>query len=542
MSKTTAGSVLFIFLASSALTYSQKSFPGSSEIRSSDLEAHVSFLASPSLKGRANGETGLEIALNYIASQAKLLGLKPANGNSYFQPYSIKNKTIDRQKTNIQIITDGGDTVNINENIFQLHPSGAFDFETEGEVVFAGYGIKTEKYNYNDFENIDAEGRILLIMDRAPMTEDGSEFRFDESVWSSFRNIQIKMANLLFSKAKVILFVADPKSGCVSMDEQYPEIANQIESTKYLNDSGPLVIDLPGMPRTIFIHRRVADELLKGSDHTLEELQHSIDSNIKPLSFVIKGKKLRIKEVSKTEDVILHNVAGYIEGSDPELKNEIVIFSAHADHVGTSGDMVYAGADDNATGCSALLEIADAFMSLPKKPLRSVLFLWVTGEEIGLLGSQAYTAKPLFPIENTVVNLNLDMIGRTRGIADTTAENPMTGPMEVFVITGDQSRELRRIAKETDKRSDIDFDYSLSGRSSPLQLFARSDHYNFVKKDIPVLFFTTGLHTDYHTPGDTVDKINFNKMELITRTVFEIGYTVANNKNRLSVDNPFSTW
>lgn len=542
MSKLIAGSILFIFIASSTLTYSQKSIPGSSEISSSDLEAHVSFLASPCLEGRANGETGLEIALNYIASQAKLLGLKPANGNSYFQPYSIRNKTIDRQKTNIQILSDAGDTVNIYENIFQLHPSGAFDFETEGEVVFAGYGIKAEKYNYNDFENIDAEGRMLLIMDRAPTTEDGSEFRFDESVWSSFRNIQMKTANLLFSKAKVILFVADPKSGCFSLDEQYPEIANQIESTKYLNDSGPLVIDLPGMPRIIFIHRRVADELLKDSGHTLEELQDRIDSSLKPFSFVIKGKKLRIKEVSKTEEIIMHNVAGYVEGSDPDLKNEIVIFSAHADHVGTSGEMVYAGADDNASGCAALLEVADAFMSLGKKPLRSVLFLWITGEEIGLLGSQAYTAKPLFPIENTVVNLNLDMIGRTRGIADSTSENPVTGPMEVFVITGDQSRELRRIAKESDKRSDIDFDYSLSGRGSPLQLFARSDHYNFVKRDIPVLFFTTGLHTDYHTPGDTAEKLNFTKMELIARTVFDIGYTVANSKNRLSVDNPFSTW
>ena len=189
-----------------------------------------------------------------------------------------------------------------------------------------------------------------------------------------------------------------------------------------------------------------------------------------------------------------------------------------------------------------MLEIADAFQSLEKKPLRSLLFLWVTGEEIGLFGSQSYVNNPLFPLGNTVADLNMDMIGRVKGVADTTAETPMSGPNGVFVITGNQSIELMKIAEEADKKSPLDFDYSLSGRDNPLQLFARSDHYNFVKKDIPVLFFTTGLHSDYHTPGDVIEKIDFGKMELIAKTVYEIGYTIANSKNRLVVDNPFSKW
>jgi hypothetical protein len=134
------------------------------------------------------------------------------------------------------------------------------------------------------------------------------------------------------------------------------------------------------------------------------------------------------------------------------------------------------------------------------------------------------------------------MIGRVKGIADTTPETPMSGPKGVFVITGNQSSELLNIAEEIDKRSPLDFDYSLSGRDSPLQLFARSDHYNFVKKDIPVLCFTTGLHTDYHTSRDVVEKIDFAKMEFIAKAVYEIGYAVANRKNRLIVDNPYSKW
>jgi Zn-dependent M28 family amino/carboxypeptidase len=205
-------------------------------------------------------------------------------------------------------------------------------------------------------------------------------------------------------------------------------------------------MDMPAMPKIIFVSRSVADELLKGTGHTLDELQKGIDLTLKSQSFLIPDKRLKITETSKTEEMILHNVAAWIEGSDPELKKEIVIFSGHADHIGESGDKVYPGADDDASGCSALLEIAQAFQSLDKKPLRSLLFLWVTGEEIGLFGSQSYVNNPLFHLKNTVADLNIDMIGRVKGIADSTDENPMTGKSGVFIITCNQSKELVAIA------------------------------------------------------------------------------------------------
>ncbi|MBS1231674.1 MAG: hypothetical protein H6R35_512 [Bacteroidetes bacterium] len=525
-----------------SISYSQKNSPGLNLINSEDLKAHVSFLASPSMKGRSNGEPELEITVNYLASQASLLGLRPANGNSYLQPYVLMEKLIDQKKSMIKIFNSASDSVEIQDPMVQLYPAGASDFNLEGEVIFAGYGIKAEKYNYNDLENISPEGRILLLMNRSPLSEDGTSFQFEEPMWSSFMSIQAKLVNLMFSKAKAILIVTDPKSGFLSVDQQYPGIANELRSSKYLKGSKPLMIDMPAMPRIIFVHRSVADELLKGSGHTLDELQKNIDSNLKPNSFLIPGKKLRITEVSMTREVILNNVAAWIEGSDPVLKKEIVIFSGHADHVGRSGEKIYPGADDNASGCAAILEIAQAFQSLEKKPLRSLLFLWVTGEEIGLFGSQSYISNPLFPLGNTVADLNIDMIGRVRGVADTTDETPMSDKSGVFVITGNQSKELTAIADEVDKRSPVDIDYSLSGRNHPLQLFSRSDHYNFVKKDIPVLFFTTGLHTDYHKPGDVVEKIDFEKMELITKMIYEIGYTVSNRKTKLVVDNPFSKW
>jgi Zn-dependent M28 family amino/carboxypeptidase len=296
------------------------------------------------------------------------------------------------------------------------------------------------------------------------------------------------------------------------------------------------------MPKILFISRVVADAILDGSGSTLAELQKKIDTDLKPHSFLIPDKHVRITEAVQSTEESMNNVAAFIEGSDPVLKSEYVVFSCHADHIGVSSKGINTGADDNASGCAALLSMAKAFSSLEKKPLRSILFLWFSGEELGLYGSQSYVNNPLVPLEKTVVDLNMDMVGRTKSAADTSAENPMTGPNSVFAITDNQSKELMKIAEDVDKGSDLDLDYSLSGRNHPLQLFARSDHYNFVRHDIPVLFFTTGLHTDYHTPGDVVEKIDFNKMQLVTRTMYQIGYNVANRKLRIAVDNPFSKW
>jgi hypothetical protein len=531
---------LFIILPNSS--FGQKKPAGTEAITSADLESYVSFLGSPLLKGRMNGEPGLEIAQKYIASQAKLLGLKPANGNSYFQPYYIVRNTMDPQKTMIQIAPKGKDTVTIKKPIFQLMPTGPSDFKVDGEVVFAGYGLKQDKYKYNDFENIKTEGRILLIMDGAPTSADGKKYLFEGVNWGSFMSIQVKLTALIFTRARAVIIVMDPKSGYDSFEAKYQGISGEYNSSKSLKGEKSRNLQFPGMPKIMFADRSVADELLKGTGRTLDDLQMKIDTDLKPQSFTIPDKTLKISEAVQTGESTLYNVAAYIEGSDPVLKNEYVIFSSHADHIGESSKGIYAGADDDATGCAALLSIAGAFRSLEKKPLRSVLFLWVSGEEIGLYGSRSYVNNPLVPLEKTVADLNMDMIGRVKGVADTTDENPMTDASRVFVITDNQSKELLSIAEEVDKGTALDLDYSLSGRTHPLQLFSRSDHYNFVMKDIPVLFFTTGLHSDYHTTGDVVEKIDFKKMELVTRTMYQIGYIVANRKTRIIVDNPFSKW
>ena len=523
---------------------SQKNQNSINQITASHLESYVSFLASPLLKGRKNGETELEIAARYIASQAMLSGLRPANGNSFFQPYTIVEKSMDPDKTNIQIITAGKDTVTNKQPFFQLLPTGPSDFVLEGEVIFAGYGIKADKYKYNDLDGLDTEGKIILVMDRAPTSEDGKTCLFDEPNWIKAMSFQMKLTTLIYSKAKAVIFVSDPKSGLKSFEESSPGLADYLESSITLGNTKPEPVNpfMAAMPKVIFIHRSVADALLKDSGHSLEELQKTIDLSLHPHSFIIKGKQLKVNEVSLTQEKIQNNVAGYFEGSDPVLKSEVVIFSGHYDHIGTSGSKINAGADDDASGCAALLSMAEAFNSLEKKPSRSVLFLWVSGEEIGLYGSKSYVDHPLFPLEKTVADLNLDMIGREKEIADSTSETPMTGPASVFVISDSQSKDLKAIADNIALKTTLGLDYSLSGRNHPLQLFSRSDHYNFVQKDIPVLCFTSGIHSDYHSSRDIIEKIDFKKMELITRSVYQIGFEVADRKDRVINDNPFSSW
>lgn len=538
-----AKSLICIIILTSSNAWSQKTITGVSTINASDLESHLAFLASPLLKGRLNGSPELEIAAGYIAAQAKKTGLKPVSGNSYYYPYTVIKKTFDAERTFIEVKTTGGESAILKEPLYQLFPQGASDFEIEGEVVFVGYGIKSDQDNYDDFDTLNLSGKILVAMTRAPMTPDGKKCQFEDQKWLTLNtNLQMKLQGMMMRRPKAILFVPDPKSDADSFAELYPGFTEYYGSSMNLKGAKSQSFDIPGIPKVIMVHSKVADEILKGTGNTLAELQNAIDSDLKCHSFLIKNKTLRINEVSASKEIQLPNVAGIIEGSDPVLKNEVVIFSGHMDHIGGEGVNVKPGADDDASGCSALLELAEAFQSLPKKPLRSVMFLWVSGEEIGLFGSESYVNNPVFPLDKTVADLNIDMIGRIWSEADTLKDRPVSGPNEVFVITDDQSKELVAIADAVSKKNNLKLDYSQSGKNHPQMLFIRSDHFNFVKKNIPILFFTTGEHADYHKTGDVIEKINFRNMELITKTMFEIGFQVANKKTRIVVDNPFSKW
>ena len=221
------------------------------------------------------------------------------------------------------------------------------------------------------------------------------------------------------------------------------------------------------------------------------------------------------------------NILGYIEGSD--LKDELIIITAHYDHLGKHDSLVFYGADDNASGTAATLEIAEAFMIAKKEgkgPRRSVLIMPVSGEEKGLLGSKHYTENPVYPLEKTVANLNIDMIGR---IDDWHTHNNY-----VYLIGSDRlSLELHEISEETNRNHvGLELDYTYNDVDDPNRYYYRSDHYNFAKNNIPVIFYFNGVHEDYHKPSDTIDKIDLEKTERITKLIFLTAWEIANRDKR----------
>ena len=241
--------------------------------------------------------------------------------------------------------------------------------------------------------------------------------------------------------------------------------------------------------------------------------------------------------MNKTSKIVnSNNILGFIEGTDPKKKDEVVIVSAHYDHIGKRDDDIFNGADDNGTGTTALLEMAQAFAQAKADgigPRRSVLFLWVAGEEKGLLGSKYYSENPIFPLENTIADVNVDMIGRTD------KEYSKKGTSEyIHVIGSDRlSTELHAINESMNEQHvNIILDYKYNDKKDPNRYYYRSDHYNFAKNGIPSIFYFSGVHEDYHKATDTVDKIEFEKMQKITTLIFHVAWELSNREKRIEVD------
>ncbi len=520
---------------------------GMKSINSGDLKMHMRFLASDELEGRDTGEPGLQVAARYLAVQAEHLGLVPADEDQDFlQPYLIREKAYDRENSHVTITVADSVSV-VNRQSFYIFPAPQVDRTIiEGEVVFAGYGINDEKNNYNDFENIDIADKVVLIMNRAPMNEEGTEMQFDNNKWSSMQNFQYKMQYIYSQEPRAVLIVMDPKSGMQSIDDVNPAIAKYLGKSRSLKaeeEESSVESNRPGM---VLIHRSVADQLLEASGKTLKDLQLEIDRNLAPQSFLLEGTKVKIELNMVTTDLEVYNVFGLIEGSDPVLKDEVVIYTAHYDHLGTDGEGgVFNGADDNASGSVALIEIAEAFMKEKRRPKRSIGILWVSAEEIGLFGSQYFANHPLVSSGNIAAVINLDMLGRTKTEEDVQSNKhglTIQGGDSVKVIGGLQSKVLMDISKKTLKEMGLVGNYEYNDTKHPDRYFYRSDHISFARKDIPVLFYSTGTHRDYHMLTDVEERIDYDKFLKVTRFCYKVGFNIAQYSDPIEVDNPMSGW
>lgn len=488
-------------------------------ITDNELKAHLEFLASDQMQGRDFGTPvpGLEIAAAYLKSQCLDMGLAPA-APGFSQPVKISQIKADPANTALRLKNVSDEVVFSNSDIVRL-PEMAKNDTISGEIVFAGYGFKNKGKGYNDLESLVIRDKIVLIMTSTPFIK--SDSTIDLSLENQVEGA--KLASLLTGGAKAVIFIPDP----LNPDNKWFDMIKEfVADGRYLID-GEIDMQIPG--NILFTNVETADAILKETGRTLKQIQLEINQTLKPASFEIKNVKAELILAATITPVIGENIVAVVEGSDPKLKDEYVVLTAHYDHVGIapSGE-VNNGADDNGSGTVTLLEVAEAFMSMHKKPKRSVVFLWVTAEEKGLLGSHFYIKNPIFPLEKTVANINLDMVGRSAEKESgplTDVEKSLAGPDGIYLITSKDNKEINKIGNTTSGQLKLIPNDELSE-----DFLSGSDYFHFYKKGIPILGFTTGLHEDYHHPTDDLDKIDYAKMKRVADLTFLTTLEIANRK------------
>lgn len=500
-------------------TFSQKPDKGLQQITPSILKQYIDYLASDSLMGRNTPSPELDIAADFIAAQFESFGIKKVNG-SYFQEIPFCSKNLDNNSCHFTISKDDDlKSFNLKTDYIPFKITG--DTAVIGNIVFAGYGITAPEYNYDDYKEIDAKGKIVLVFKEEPGEEDkNSPFNGIQITKHSY--LETKVQNAIEHGAVGLLLVNGPLTHIWLKPQGYPWPS----LSKFLpQDNLPIELCVQSRNYIPVVHigEGVVKHLFNSID-SLKNIQKIIDSTYQPFSFPIPDYKCNLKTQTKTNTLIAKNVIGYIDGRNKKMKNELVVIGGHYDHVGyirnhkQGEDYIFNGADDNASGTAGVLAVAKAFSSMKKSPKRSILFILFAGEEKGLLGSDYYVDNPLFPLNKTVVMLNLDMIGRN-------GEDTME-------ITGvKQNPDLCKIIfKENEK-------IGLKQTVGKEDLFGRSDHYNFYKKNISAVDISSGLHNDYHTVRDNPNTINFIKATKISKLTFRTAWVVANEKKYYKTQN-----
>ncbi len=458
-------------------------------ITSEELKKHLSIIASDEYEGRETAMPGQKKAAAYIENEFKLYSLLPGLGkNGYQQSFPVDVK--DPSKVTFKI---DGETLKFLEDYYYLGNIGDTLYENR-EIIYIGYGIDQE--GLSDYNGIDVKGKIVLVNEGIPTGNEEIDFS-----WGNWRN-KIQAASKHGACAMITIQE--------DFDDKMEQIRTFIENPRMQLHSAGKQQYRKTVPN-VYLSKKALGRFIN-----LESIESSNT-----------GKKATL-DIKTTQVLSSENVLGFIEGTD--LKEEIVIITAHYDHIGYDNGEICNGADDDGSGTVSLLEISQAF-SLAKKegngPRRSMLFMTVSGEEKGLLGSDYYSQNPVYPLENTVVNLNIDMIGRKDSLH--------SDDNYVYLIGADRiSKDLHEISEQVNnKMIQMKLDYTYNEESDPNHFYYRSDHYNFAKHNIPVIFYFSGVHEDYHKPTDDVEKILFPKLERTAKLIFYTAWEIANRTQRL---------
>lgn len=480
-----------------------------STITADELKTMLYKYASDEFEGRETGEKGQKIAVEYLKSQYQEMNIPtPLGGDDYFQEVPLE-----RQSASLATISVNGNSFESFKDHIVLRASGNIELSAN-DIVYVGYGIDSD--NYSDYKNIDVKGKLVLAKAGEPRDEEGNYVTSgtsEETKWSSGRQSLSSKRDAAKDNGAKGLFYMD--------SAQFSMYAPYYQRQAASGGTGRLSLKSNEEEMMMLM---ISENLGKALYSKI-----SNESEAKTLN-----TKLDLAIENQSESVTSENVLAIIKGS--EKPDEIVVISAHLDHEGIKDGEVYNGADDDGSGTIAILEIAEAFKMAEKAgqgPKRSILFLHVTGEEKGLLGSRYYTdIDPVFPLENTVADLNIDMIGRIDPKRKEGDRN------YVYLIGSDKlSTDLHNISEEVNnKYTNVELDYTYNDENDPNRFYYRSDHYNFAKNNIPVIFYFNGTHDDYHRPSDTPDKIEYDLLENRARLVFYTAWEVANRDQRIVVD------
>ena len=501
----------------------RQSGPGDSLIDIESLKADIFFLASAEMAGRDTASREGLIATNYIAAEFMRLRLKPVANGTYFQNFPMVRARLDRERTSLVARWDGTERTFQLGNDFSWYGQSNAPATVTGSMVFAGYGATAPEYDYDDYAGIDIRGKIVVILAGEPqMGNESGRFKGSWNTYHAYNRQKIENARkhgvgglLIVQEWIAVRPPAVPSGPRPSGDRPYTALASRI-------------LDLP----TFLISRETANELLKASGRTIEQLRESIDRTGKPASQVLSGVEVTMTKAFRDRKVVqTRNVVGLLEGSDPRLKSEVVAVTAHHDHIGTSEGRIYYGADDNASGVAGVLEIARAFARKDARPRRSILFVVFEAEEGGLLGAYHYVMNPIVPLEKTAAVLNMDMISRDEDSPawNTHASDNRNG---VNIIGTLYNPGLREIIERQNSGIGLSLD-TKTDKEDRESWLARSDHFPFAVAGVPMVLFNTGEHPDYHTEHDTMERLNYEKMTKIVCLVYGTAWEAANQDQRI---------
>ncbi|RDC54820.1 peptidase [Pedobacter chinensis] len=491
---------------------------------------HLSILASDEFEGRETGKKGAWMAADYIRDYFKSIGLKgPVNGG-YFQKVDLANYAVSESMLTI----NGQPKQAYKDYLITSNSVGlnGFTFSAD-EVIFAGYGIS--KDDFNEYDGINVEGKVVIIFaagDPTAKATDPTDRRAAMMARSK------KMGYLAQNKAKAVILI-DPSLDNLSEERKAAYASGQIvmkseEVVERMKKQNPFTV--------ISISTATANEILKVANTSVEAFQKKVTETAKPASQTI-NVAVSASAMKKETATRGENVLGFLEGTDPVLKKEVLVLTGHYDHIGITPevegpDKINNGADDDGSGTTGVLLMAKAFTDAKKAgkgSKRSILFMTVVGEEKGLWGSDWYSQHPVFPVEKTIANLNTDMIGR---IGEKYLGTPDSANYIYSVGSNMLSSDLGKLSEQVNATyTKMKLDYKYDDPNDTDRIYYRSDHYNFAKLGIPIIFYYDGmLEQDYHRPGDEVSKINFPLLTKRAKLTYYTAWELANRAKRPVVD------